>query len=41
MNRADSVKNQSLKFFFNQGLIEPDRFFNHDHDRDDFFSIKG
>ncbi len=26
--------------FFNQGTIDPDHFFNHDHDRDAKISIK-
>jgi hypothetical protein len=27
-------------FLFNQGLVDPDRIFDQDPDRDDFFSIK-
>jgi hypothetical protein len=26
--------------FSNQSLVDPDHLFNHDPDRDDFFSIK-
>jgi hypothetical protein len=39
-NRATCGEKPEPEILFNQGLIDPDRFFNHDHDRDDFFSIK-
>jgi hypothetical protein len=39
-NRSRYCEKTGVRKNFNQGLIDPDRFFNHDHDRDEFFSIK-